>query len=206
MPIKEKFKQKEDYNLRKKSKKTKIENKIDELKVESFHNRNIVKDLENDEKEWEIECKNRQKHTTKAKNNLKKENIRNIDDEFVKKAFSVLSNAKINIYQKIYKLCTTKTEEWDNISFASNKKKRERLIEMIEQEIAMINSKKFNFEKYENIIRLILSMDNNKNFPEMIMKNMYIAKLQNICFLLKEFDNDGTNIIEEVETAQNIYR
>ena len=206
MPIKEKFKQKEDYNLRKKSKKTKIENKIDEIKMESFHNRNLVKDLENDEKEWEIECKNRQKHTTKAKNNLKKENIRNIDDEFVKKAFSVLSNAKINIYEKIYKLITTKQEEWTNINFISSKHKRERLIEMINQEITMINSKKFNFEKYENIIRLILSMDNNKNFPEMIMKNMYIAKLQNICFLLKEFDNDGNNIIEEVEKQQNIYR
>ena len=192
--------------MRKKSKKTKIENKIDEIKMESFHNRNLVKDLENDEKEWEIECKNRQKHTTKAKNNLKKENIRNIDDEFVKKAFSVLSNAKINIYEKIYKLITTKQEEWTNINFISSKHKRERLIEMINQEITMINSKKFNFEKYENIIRLILSMDNNKNFPEMIMKNMYIAKLQNICFLLKEFDNDGNNIIEEVEKQQNIYR
>ena len=69
----------------------------------------------------------------------------------------------------------------------------------------MINSKKFNFEKYKNIICIILTTK-NKNFPEIIIKNMYIAKLQNICFLLEEVDNNGGNLSDAVEETQEIYR
>lgn len=204
MLIKEKFKKNFDFHLQKKRQKTKMEHKIDNKKLEHFYNRNIVRDLENDNNEWEIECKNRTKHNVKVKDCAVKPIRRLFEDKIIKHNFSMLSNSKLNIYQKLYKILSTKQENWEHISFLSSKEKRERMCETIEQEIVFVKSKRFNFDKYKTSIYLILNLK-NKTFPDIIVKNMYIAKLQNISFLIKEIDSDD-NKIEEVEEHIDIYR
>ena len=64
------------------------------------------------------------------------------------------------------------------------------MIDMIKQELKTIENKRFNFEKYESVIRLILGLKEEQHFNEPIITNMYVAKLQNITMILEEADAD----------------
>ncbi len=74
------------------------------------------------------------------------------------------------------------------------------MIDMIKQELTNIENKRFNFEKYESVIRLILGLKEEQNFNEAIITNMYIAKLQNIIMILEDADAD-TSLKESTKST-----
>ena len=121
-----------------------------------------------------------------------------------KEAINILSNMRTNIYQRIYCLITSPVETWKQFDFLSSESKITSFIEKLEKEIKAVKSDNFNFSKYKIAIFCILGKDVEK-FAEPIIKNMYIAKLQNIVFLIKEtVDNEG---IKEVKnTNKDIMR
>lgn len=130
--------------------------------------------------------------------------VRMLSDEFVKKNFDIISNAKTNLYQKIYQLVKTNPEIWKQFHFLSSESKVENFIERLHQEVKLVQSEKFNFEKYKDAIKFILGIKETKKFPEPILKNMYIAKLQNICFLLQK-QEEGNEISEVEEKTTSAY-
>lgn len=121
-----------------------------------------------------------------------------------KEAIHILSNLRTNIYQRIYYLATSPVETWRQFDFLSSDSKIDLFITRLEKEIKIIKNKDFNFEKYKTAILCILGKNVSK-FNDAIIKNMYIAKLQNIIFLIKE--NNGDNSIKEVkENNKNLTR
>ena len=114
-----------------------------------------------------------------------------INDKDIKEAVSIVSNLRVNFYQKIYILTNTKVETWKQFDFLSSDKKVENFIEKINNEIEKIESNEFNFEKYKEAILSILCIKSGKVFNDKIIKNMYIAKLQNIIFILQKPADDG---------------
>ena len=127
-----------------------------------------------------------------AKNNNKYERFfdRILSDEDIKEVFLTISNARTNFYKKIYSMCVTKLENWPTLPWLTTTVKRRTMIDMIKQELKTIENKRFNFEKYESVIRLILGLKEGQNFNEPIVTNMYVAKLQNIIMILEEADAD----------------
>ena len=144
-------------------------------------------------------------NTSKLKN--KKENYVAKKLEAVKKtkeAINILSNLRTNVYQRIYYLITSPVETWRQVDFLSSEGKIESFISRLEKEIKTAKGKSFNFEKYRTAILCILGKSADK-FNEAIIKNMYIAKLQNIIFLIKE-NTEGNEIKEVKESNKNITR
>ena len=127
-----------------------------------------------------------------AKNNNKYERFfdRILSDEDIKEVFLTISNARTNFYKKIYSMCVTQLEKWPTLPWLTTTVKRRTMIDMIKQELKTIENKRFNFEKYESIIRLILGLKEEQNFNKPIITNMYVAKLQNITMILEEADAD----------------
>ena len=127
-----------------------------------------------------------------AKNNNKYERFfdRILSDEDIKEVFLTISNARTNFYKKIYSMCITQLEKWPTLPWLTTTVKRRTMIDMIKQELKTIENKRFNFEKYESVIRLILGLKEEQNFNEPIITNMYVAKLQNIIMILEEADAD----------------
>ncbi|GEM_PF-5401683 len=139
-------------------------------------------------------------HNKKKKNDIKHE----VSDSIRKETLAIITSVRTNIYQKIYRVLSSSAEDWRKFDFLSSDKKIETFIASLEREIKNVRSEKFNFEKYKKIIGVILGMDTDK-FKEEIVKNMYIAKLQNIIFLLKNNNEDG-DVKEVKETKQDIMR
>ena len=127
-----------------------------------------------------------------VKNNNKYERFfdRILSDEDIREVFLTISNARTNFYKKIYSMCVTQLEKWQTLPWLATTVKRRTMIDMIKQELTNIENKRFNFEKYESVIRLILGLKEEQNFNEAIITNMYIAKLQNIIMILEEADAD----------------
>ena len=98
----------------------------------------------------------------------------------------------------MYYLITTPVENWKQFDFLSSKTKIENFIEKIETEIKKVKSDNYNFEKYRTAILCIIGKNADK-FNPAIIKNMYIAKLQTIIFIIKENNND--NDIKEVKNT-----
>ena len=119
-------------------------------------------------------------------------------EKITKEALNILSNLRINIYQRLYYLITTPVEDWKQFDFLSSKTKIENFIEKIETEIKKVKSDNYNFEKYRTAILCIIGKNADK-FNPAIIKNMYIAKLQTIIFIIKENNND--NDIKEVKNT-----
>ncbi len=142
--------------------------------------------------ETKSEDRNRMHRENIAKNNNKYERFfdRILSDEDIKEAFLTISNARTNFYKKIYSMCITPLEKWPTLPWLTTTVKRRTMIDMIKQELKTIENKRFNFEKYESVIRLILGLKEEQNFNEQIITNMYIAKLQNIIMILEEADAD----------------
>lgn len=121
-----------------------------------------------------------------------------------KEAINILSNMRTNIYQRIYYLITSPVETWKQFDFLSSESKVASFIEKLEKEIKLVKNNDFNFAKYKTAIFCILGKDVEK-FTKAIIKNMYIAKLQNIVFLIKETaENEG--IKEAKNTNKDIMR
>ena len=140
----------------------------------------------------------------KIKEKKETHNKRRTDDAETKKSLAILMNIRLNIYQRVYQLMSTDTENWRNFDFLSSKTKVNNFIEKLEREINNVKSEKFNFEKYKTAINIILGTEGKHFMPE-IIKNMYIAKLQNIIFLIKESDTDN-NVKETKETKHDMSR
>ena len=122
------------------------------------------------------------------------------NDNNIREALKLITNLKTNIYQRIYVLSITERDKWQQFDFISSQNKIETFVRKLEQEIKSIKSKKFNFDKYKVAIYHILKLDKPK-FTEEIVKNMYIAKLQNIIYLLSdEADNDLKEVQENKQT------
>ena len=117
---------------------------------------------------------------------------------------NVLSNFRANIYKRIYKLIKSPVKKWRTFDFLSDNSKIESFIEKIEKEIKVVKESNFDFYKYRDAIIYILGKDVNK-YNDTIIKNMYIAKLQNIVFLLKEA-NDGDEMEEVKSSNKDISR
>ena len=113
-----------------------------------------------------------------------------LSDEDIKEVFLTISNARTNFYKKIYSMCVTQLEKWPTLPWLTTTVKRRTMIDMIKQELKTIENKRFNFEKYESVIRLILGLKEEQHFNEPIITNMYVAKLQNIIMILEEADAD----------------
>ncbi|MBR1428941.1 MAG: hypothetical protein IJ590_01665 [Rickettsiales bacterium] len=127
-----------------------------------------------------------------AKNNNKYERFfdRILSDEDIKEVFLTISNARTNFYKKIYSMCVTSLEKWPKLPWLTTTVKRRTMIDMIKQELKAIENKRFNFEKYESVIGLILGLKEEQHFNEPIITNMYVAKLQNIIMILEDADAD----------------
>src|SRR5574344_853729 len=113
-------------------------------------------------------------------------------------------SVKTNLYQKIYNLITTEPDTWRQFDFLSSENKDNRFVEKIEREIKNVKSDNFNYQKYQPAIGCILGMRKIK-FNEAIIKNMYVAKLQNILFLLKEAEG-GSELNESKNNSTDLYR
>ena len=122
----------------------------------------------------------------------------------IKEALNVLLNLRVNIYQRIYHLTRSPSETWKQFDFLSSKSKISAFIERLKKEVQIIRSKDFNYEKYKEAIVCILGKDVEK-FTDTMIKNMYIAKLQNIIFLLAE-TNDNEGIKEVKNTNKSAQR
>jgi len=119
-----------------------------------------------------------------------------------KEALGILLNLRTNIYQRIYYLITTEIDSWKNFNFLSSEKKVNDFIDKLEREIKIVKSDNFNFEKYRPAILCIVGKGASK-FNEAIIKNMYIAKLQNIIFIIKKAE-EGEGISEVKENSIGI--
>ena len=123
-----------------------------------------------------------------------------LSDEDIKEVFLTISNARTNFYKKIYSMCVTQLEKWPTLPWLTTTVKRRTMIDMIKQELKTIENKRFNFEKYESIIRLILGLKEEQHFNEPIITNMYVAKLQNIIMILEDADAD-TSLKDSTKSA-----
>ncbi len=126
------------------------------------------------------------------------------DDQRLKKALDILTGLRVNVYQKLYYLVNASPETWRQFDFLSSETKVNNFISVIEREIKYAKDDNFNLEKYKPAIECILGAKNIK-FNDAIIKNMYVAKLQNVIFLLKEKEGNGE--ISEVKSSKpNILR
>ena len=129
--------------------------------------------------------------------------IRSMDEQIGSAMIEILS-MKTTFYEKILKMISTNSKSWQDIPFLAGKKKRDKCITDIESEIKVVSCKSFNFEKYKPVIYAILGLTNKSKFTEAIVKNMYIAKLQNIILILQSMNYDN-NLEEITENKTNGY-
>ena len=127
------------------------------------------------------------------------------NDDNVREALKLITNLKTNIYQRIYILSITERDKWQQFDFLSNQSKIETFVKKIEQEIKSVKGKKFDFDKYKIAIYHILKLEKPK-FNEEIIKNMYIAKLQNIIYLLTNKTESDLLEVQENKTTNDVYR
>lgn len=133
--------------------------------------------------------------TNKIKKNKKEYIAKKFQvEKRTKEAINILSNLRTNIYQRVYYLVSSNVETWRQFDFLSSDTKIDNFIEKLEREIKLVRTKTFNFDKYRTAILYIVGKGASK-FNEPIIKNMYIAKLQNIIFILKKAE-DGDEIKE----------
>jgi len=133
--------------------------------------------------------------TNKIKKNKKEYTAKKFQiEKRTKEAINILSNLRTNIYQRVYYLVSSNVETWRQFDFLSSDTKIDNFIEKLEREIKLVRTKTFNFDKYRTAILYIVGKGASK-FNEPIIKNMYIAKLQNIIFILKKAE-DGDEIKE----------
>ena len=98
------------------------------------------------------------------------------------------------------------TSNWETEDYLSTKNRRKQFIEILEREINNVKRKTFNFNKYKNSLYEIIGITQKKQSNESIIKNMYIAKLQNIIIIIQDIDKDE-NISEiQEEQKSSIYR
>ena len=123
--------------------------------------------------------------TNKIKKNKKEYIAKKFQvEKRTKEAINILSNLRTNIYQRVYYLVSSNVETWRQCDFLSSDTKIDNFIEKLEREIKLVRTKTFNFDKYRTAILYIVGKGASK-FNEPIIKNMYIAKLQNIIFIIQ---------------------
>ena len=137
---------------------------------------------------------------TKRQQSIHKE-LENYQDAIIKDA--IISNimSQNNIHQQIYALFAIKKQEWESLPYLNGRKKREIFIEKLQQEIKNVNRKSYNYQKHQEEIFTILGLSRKKHFNESIVKNMYIAKLQNIIIIIKGIDTEGDEDLKEVKSS-----
>ncbi len=126
--------------------------------------------------------------------------LRNSD---TKNALVDYLNSKKTIYEKLIEMISLNPKKWPNLKYLSGKFKREKFIDILLQEIVLVKKDNFNYMKYKELIYKILGISLNKELSEIIVKNMYIAKLQNIIIIIQSFDNNSelNNIQEKQNTS-----
>lgn len=137
--------------------------------------------------------------TDKNQNILKE--LENYQDSTIKNAIISNITSQHNIHQQIYALFAIKKQDWESLPYLNGRKKREIFIEKLQQEIKNVNRKNYNYQKHQEEIFTILGLSRKKHFNESIVKNMYIAKLQNIIIIIKGIDTEGDEDLKEVKSS-----
>ena len=135
-------------------------------------------------------------HNKKKNNDIKHE----VSDDIRKETLAIITSVRTNIYQKIYRVINALAEDWRKFDFLSSESKVASFIEKLEKEIKLVKNNDFNFAKYKTAIFCILGKDVEK-FTKAIIKNMYIAKLQNIIIIIKGIDAEGDEDLTEVKSS-----
>ena len=162
-------------------------------------NNNIIKQ----KKTYVKKVKNHKKEKQNEQNN---ENVKQYKDKQVKDCMTINLNSRENLYKNIVKLLSINTSRWIEADYLSTKNKREQFIEILEMEINNVKRKKFNFNKYKNSLYEIIGISQKKQSNESIIKNMYIAKLQNIIIIIKDMDKDENISEVQEEQTSSIHR
>ena len=162
-------------------------------------NNNIIKQ----KKTYVKRVKNHKKEKQNEQNN---ENVKQYKDKQVKDCMTINLNSRENLYKNIVKLLSINTSHWIEADYLSTKNKREQFIEILEMEINNVKRKKFNFNKYKNSLYEIIGISQKKQSNESIIKNMYIAKLQNIIIIIKDMDKDENISEVQEEQTSSIHR
>ena len=127
--------------------------------------------------------------------------LENYQETTIKNAIINNITSQHNIYQQIHVLFTINQQEWPELPYLNGKKKREIFIEKIKQEIKDVNRKNFNYKKHQAEIFTILGLSRKSKFNQHIVKNMYIAKLQNIIIIIQNLDAENDNDLKEVKSS-----
>lgn len=162
-------------------------------------NNNIIKQ----KKTYVKRVKNHKKEKQNEQNN---ENVKQYKDKQVKDCMTINLNSRENLYKNIVKLLSINTSRWTEEDYLSTKNKREQFIEILEMEINNVKRKNFNFNKYKNSLYEIIGISQKKQSNESIIKNMYIAKLQNIIIIIKDMDKDENISEVQEEQTSSIHR
>ena len=162
-------------------------------------NNNIIKQ----KKTYVKRVKNHKKEKQNEQNN---ENVKQYKDKQVKDCMTINLNSRENLYKNIVKLLSINTSRWAEEDYLSTKNKREQFIEILEMEINNVKRKNFNFNKYKNSLYEIIGISQKKQSNESIIKNMYIAKLQNIIIIIKDMDKDENISEVQEEQTSSIHR
>lgn len=174
------------------------QNKIKERKKIFFHRKKFS--YKSDYSANKVHKKKREK---KNDNNFITEILRNSD---TKNAIVDYLNSKKTIYEKLMEMMSLNSKKWPNLNYLSGKFKREKFIDILLQEIEFVKKDNFNYPKYKEVLYKILGISLNKELSEIIVKNMYIAKMQNVIIILQSFDNNSElNDIQE-EQNNSMYR
>lgn len=137
---------------------------------------------------------------TKKAPNIQKE-LEEYQDATIKNAIITNITSQHNIRQQIYALFAIKKQEWETLPYLNGRKKREIFIEKIQQEINDINRNNYNYQKHKEEIFAILGLSRKSQFNQNIVKNMYIAKLQNIILIIQGIDAEDDNDLKEIKTS-----
>ena len=137
---------------------------------------------------------------TKRQQSIQKE-LADYQEEIIKDAIINNIMSQHNIHQQIYTLFAVKKQEWESLPYLNGRKKREIFIEKLQQEIKNVNRRNYNYQKHQEEIFAILGLTRKKHFNESIVKNMYIAKLQNIIIIIKGIDAEGDEDLTEVKSS-----
>ena len=145
-------------------------------------------------------------HKKEKQNEQNNENVKQYKDKQVKDCMTINLNSRENLYKNIVKLLSINTSRWTEEDYLSTKNRRKQFIDVLEMEINNVKRKNFNFNKYKNSLYEIIGISQKKQSNESIIKNMYIAKLQNIIIIIKDMDKDE-NISEiQEEQTSSIHR
>ena len=137
--------------------------------------------------------------TDKNQNILKE--LENYQDSTIKNAIISNITSQHNIHQQIYALFAIKKQDWESLPYLNGKRKREIFIEKLQQEINDVNRKNYNYQKHKDEIFTILGLSRKSQFHQNIIKNMYIAKLQNLIIIIQGMDMYDDNDLKEVKSS-----